>query len=44
MEFGLSEDQVLLQETVRRLVADRIPLDLIRQVAQDDAAATADPL
>ncbi len=41
MEFGLSEDQVLLQETVRRLVADRIPLDLIRQVAQDDAAATA---
>jgi len=41
MEFGLSEDQIMLQETVRRFVAEEVPLDLIRQVADGDDAATA---
>ena len=39
MEFGPSEDQSMLQETVRRFVAEEVPLDLIRKVAEGDEAA-----
>ncbi|KCZ50319.1 acyl-CoA dehydrogenase family protein [Hyphomonas pacifica] len=39
MEFGLSEDQTLLQETVRRFVAEQAPLDLIRKIAEGNADA-----
>ena len=36
MEFGLSEDQVMLQETVRRFVAEEVSLDLVRQIAEGE--------
>lgn len=41
MEFALSSDQQMLQETVRRFVEERAPLDVIRKIAagDDDAAA-----
>ena len=42
MEFGLSEDQLLLQETVRRFVAEEVPLDRIRSIAREDEAARAE--
>ncbi|MDX1294146.1 MAG: acyl-CoA dehydrogenase family protein [Hyphomonas sp.] len=41
MEFGLSEDQVMLQETVRRFVAEEVPLDRVRKVAQGDETAAS---
>ncbi|MEQ8859442.1 MAG: acyl-CoA dehydrogenase family protein [Pseudomonadales bacterium] len=39
MEFGLSHEQTLLQDSVRRFLADRVPLDRLRRFAdeQDDA-------
>lgn len=39
MEFGLSQEQVLLQDNVRRFLADRVPLDRVREFAAeaDDA-------
>ena len=39
MEFGLSEDQVMLQETVRRFVAEEVLLDLVRQIAEGEIQA-----
>lgn len=36
MKFGLSEDQTLLDATVRRLLADQIPLDAVRRYAEGD--------
>ena len=40
MRFGLSEDQTLLDATVRRLLADQAPLDAVRAYAEggDDHA------
>lgn len=37
MEFGLSEDQVMLQETVRRFVAEEASLDTIRAIADQES-------
>jgi alkylation response protein AidB-like acyl-CoA dehydrogenase len=39
MEFGLSEEQVLLQDSVRRFLSDNAPLDRVRAFAEqaDDA-------
>ena len=39
MEFGLSEEQTLLQDTIRRFLADNAPLDRVRAFADeaDDA-------
>lgn len=34
MEFGLSEEQVLLQDSVRRYLADNAPLDRVRAFAE----------
>jgi len=38
MEFGLSEEQVLLQDSVRRFITDQCPLDAVRKFAagEDD--------
>ncbi len=36
MEFGLSEDQTLLDETVRGFLADQIPIDRIRALRDED--------
>ena len=33
MKFGLSQDQTLLQDTVRRFLEEQVPLDLVRKVA-----------
>ena len=32
MDFGLSEDQALLQETVRGFLADRVPIARVREL------------
>lgn len=39
MEFGLSEEQVMLQEMVRRFVAEEAPLDSIRAIAGGESGA-----
>lgn len=36
MEFGLSEEQTLLRDSVDRFLADRVPLDLVRGIAAGD--------
>lgn len=36
MEFGLSEEQTLLQDSVNRFLADRAPLDRVRAIAGGD--------
>jgi alkylation response protein AidB-like acyl-CoA dehydrogenase len=36
MDFGLSEDQVLLEETVRGFLADQVPIDRIRALRDED--------
>ncbi len=33
MEFGLSEEQTLLQDSVRRFLSDNVPLDTVRKIA-----------
>ena len=41
MEFGLSQDQILLQDSVKKFLATEAPLDLVRGIAakeQTDAA------
>lgn len=35
MEFGLSEEQVLLQDNVNRFLSDRAPLERVRRFAED---------
>ena len=32
MDFGLSEDQLLLEETVRGFLADRVPIARVREL------------
>lgn len=39
MEFALSQDQRLLQQTIDAFVAQNVPLDSVRQAADGDAAA-----
>lgn len=44
MEFGLSSEQTLLQDSVNRFLAEQLPLDQVREVAtgsQSDKAAWA---
>jgi alkylation response protein AidB-like acyl-CoA dehydrogenase len=36
MDFGLSEDQVLLEETVRSFLADRVPITRVRELRHED--------
>ncbi|MGI9322787.1 MAG: acyl-CoA dehydrogenase family protein, partial [Pseudomonadales bacterium] len=36
MEFGLSEEQTLLQDSVNRFLEDQAPLDTVRQIAAGD--------
>ncbi|MFK7730293.1 MAG: acyl-CoA dehydrogenase family protein [Pseudomonadales bacterium] len=38
MEFGLSEEQIMLQESVDRFLQDTSPLDRVRELAEDGAA------
>ena len=41
MDFGLSSEQTLLQDSVGRFLADQYPLDEIRKVASGDATDAA---
>lgn len=41
MEFGLSEEQILLQDSVKRFLSDQVPLDQVRRVAAGDAGDAA---
>jgi alkylation response protein AidB-like acyl-CoA dehydrogenase len=36
MDFGLSEDQLLLEETVRAFLADQVPITRIRELRAED--------
>ena len=36
MDFGLSEDQQLLEETVRSFLADRVPIARVRELEERD--------
>jgi len=36
MEFGLSEEQVLLQDSVRRYLTEQVPLDRVRGIASGE--------
>jgi len=36
MDFGLSEDQLLLEETLRSFLADRIPIERVRELRNAD--------
>ncbi len=42
MEFGLSQEQVLLQDNVNRFLADRVPLDRVRTFAKQVPGDHAD--
>jgi alkylation response protein AidB-like acyl-CoA dehydrogenase len=41
MDFGLSEDQVMLEESIRSFLADRVPIDRVR--ALRDESCPVDP-
>ena len=36
MDFGLSEDQLMLEETLRSFLADRVPIERVRELRNDD--------
>jgi alkylation response protein AidB-like acyl-CoA dehydrogenase len=36
MDFGLSEDQLLLERTVRSFLADRVPIERVRELREKD--------
>ncbi len=38
MEFGLSEEQLLLQDSVNRFLSEQVPLDEVRRVATGESA------
>ncbi len=38
MDFGLSEDQLLLKDTLRRFLAERCPTTRVRQIMEGDGA------
>ena len=37
MEFGLSSEQVLLQDSVNRFLAEQVPLDVVRKIAAGES-------
>ncbi len=41
MEFGLSEEQVLLQDSVNRFLTDQVPLDEVRKIASGEKSDAA---
>ncbi len=44
MDFGLSEDQTLFQDSLRGYLADRVPLDRVRTVMESESGWDADVL
>jgi alkylation response protein AidB-like acyl-CoA dehydrogenase len=41
MDFGLSEEQVLLQDSVNRFLTDQVPLDEVRKLAAGESSDAA---
>ena len=39
MQFGLSEEQVLLQDNVKRFLTDNVPLERVRKYSEDGSDA-----
>ena len=39
MDFGLSEDQVLLKDTIKRFLAEQCPTTRVRQIMEGDSGA-----
>jgi len=37
MDFGLSEDQLLLEETLRSFLSDRVPIERVRKLRHEDS-------
>lgn len=37
MEFGLSQEQTLLQDSINKFLNDQVPLDTVRQIASGDS-------
>ena len=35
MDFGLSEDQVMLEETIRSFLADQVPIEKVRELRDE---------
>jgi alkylation response protein AidB-like acyl-CoA dehydrogenase len=42
MDFGLSEDQLLLKDTIKRFLAERCPTTRVRQVMEGDVSLARD--
>ncbi len=42
MEFALTEEQEMLQDSVRRFLEDKLPLDRVREIADTGAASATD--
>jgi alkylation response protein AidB-like acyl-CoA dehydrogenase len=42
MDFGLSEEQLLLEETLRRFLEERLPIARVREVADSDDGVDAE--
>lgn len=38
MEFGLSSEQILLQDSVNRFLAEQVPLDVVRKIATGESS------
>ena len=38
MEFGLSSEQILLQDSVNRFLGEQVPLDVVRKMTADDSS------
>ena len=36
MDFGLSEDQLLLEKTVRSFLSDQVPIERVRELREKD--------
>ena len=42
MDFGLSEDQLLLKDTIKRFLAEQVPTTRVRQIMEGDASLARD--
>ena len=42
MDFGLSEDQLLLKDTIKRFLAEQCPTTRVRQIMEGDAPLARD--
>ena len=40
MEFGLSSEQILLQDSVNRFLTEQVPLDVVREIAAHESSDT----